>query len=59
MFFWISRWVSNENYNSIFWQELALVFQTEHQCWVIAYIRNHSSRLTAHQPDALLGTLKI
>jgi hypothetical protein len=40
VFFWISRWVSIENYNPIFPQELALVFQVKHQCTVIAYVRD-------------------
>jgi hypothetical protein len=42
MFFWISRWVSIENYNPIFLQELALVLQVERQWRVIAYFRDRS-----------------
>jgi hypothetical protein len=40
VFFRIFRWVSIENYNPIFLQELALVFQAEHRCRVIAHVPN-------------------
>jgi len=58
MFFWISRWVSIESYSPIFLQELALVFQVEHQCRVIAYVRDPSSRLMADQLATLSARIK-
>jgi len=50
MFFWISRWVSIENYNQIFLQEVALVFQENINAGPLPNVPERSSRLTANQP---------